>query len=288
MTYNTKADVFSYGIVLFEIITRKKVKDEVQRNPKDAFELNFDSILPHIPTDCPTGFPQLLFDCCTYEPENRPDFKAIVRRLKEVIKEIEEQEEKSKLEKEAGEEEQVRLNKLERDSIGRTTIIANKRIPTPQITSKFTTITHSPSSIKIISKITSRRNSGNHDLHRKEISQSVLLHNSSQRDSKEQKRRSTGSSHKSEEGESIPEPPVSIEINEVFRQSIRDESGVFDINKTNTITDLFRAKLATTKSELPKEQQSLERNRNSVLEEELPPKPSLLSGFVFFGKYKFR
>jgi len=219
--------------------------------------------------------------------------------LKEIIKEVEKQEEKQekkrKLEKEAeeGEQEQERLKKLEYENIGRASTMPSKRVP-PQITSKFTTIPHSPSSIKIISKTASYRNSTSYDLHQKELSQTVLLHYSSKRNSKEQKRRSTGSSHKSEEEETIPEPLVSADLRETFRpgdqvhRQLMRETEMNDSRKTNTITDLFRVKLATTKSELPEERRSLERDRNSLIEEELPPKPSLLSGFIFFGKYKFR
>jgi len=84
MDYNEKADVFSYGIVLCEIITRKKVGKELQRYARDAFCLNIDQFRALAPADCPPALIRLTIACCEYEQDQRPSFKDILQVLKEI------------------------------------------------------------------------------------------------------------------------------------------------------------------------------------------------------------
>jgi len=86
MEYNDKADVFSYGIVLLEIITRKKVSSSLQRSAMDGFELDVAKTRALLPEDCPTVFSDLAFDTCSYEPSKRPSFKDIVSSLNVAVK----------------------------------------------------------------------------------------------------------------------------------------------------------------------------------------------------------
>eukprot|EP01120_Amphizonella_sp_Union-15-10_P010657 TRINITY_DN4324_c0_g2_i1.p1 TRINITY_DN4324_c0_g2~~TRINITY_DN4324_c0_g2_i1.p1 ORF type:complete len:347 (+),score=44.08 TRINITY_DN4324_c0_g2_i1:59-1099(+) len=84
MDYGPSADIFSYGIVLFEIITREKVAVVVPRTPMNAFGLNEEKVRQSklIPSDCPTEFSELAFSCCKYEPKERPSFEEILKILK--------------------------------------------------------------------------------------------------------------------------------------------------------------------------------------------------------------
>lgn len=84
--YDNKVDVFSYGIVLCELITRAKISDHLQRKPQEAFGLNVSQLEKLIPADCPPEFAQVAIDCCGYEPSARPSFKDIIRRLKPILK----------------------------------------------------------------------------------------------------------------------------------------------------------------------------------------------------------
>ena len=86
MDYDAKADVFSYGIVLFEIITREKVSVALQRSPMDAFDLDERKTRNLLPKDCPPELAELAFRCCRYEPNHRPDFRQIVNELAAMIK----------------------------------------------------------------------------------------------------------------------------------------------------------------------------------------------------------
>lgn len=88
MQYNQKADVFSYGIVLCEIITRKKISLELQRSPADAFGMDVAKFKELIPSDCPLEFATLAMECCAYDPNDRPPFTDIVRKLKEIDKNL--------------------------------------------------------------------------------------------------------------------------------------------------------------------------------------------------------
>jgi len=91
LQYDNKIDVFSYGVVLVELITRIKISTELQRKPTDAFGLDVTKFKSLIPSECPPDFAQLAIDCCSYEPKERPAFKDIIRRIKPIMKYVSEQ-----------------------------------------------------------------------------------------------------------------------------------------------------------------------------------------------------
>eukprot|EP01089_Gocevia_fonbrunei_P014261 TRINITY_DN3869_c0_g1_i1.p1 TRINITY_DN3869_c0_g1~~TRINITY_DN3869_c0_g1_i1.p1 ORF type:complete len:438 (-),score=76.92 TRINITY_DN3869_c0_g1_i1:38-1351(-) len=90
MQYNQKADVFSYGIVLCEIITRKKISLAFQRTPMEAFGMDVVKFKQLIPSDCPLEFAVVALECCAYEPEERPSFKELIGKLKKIMDEVKE------------------------------------------------------------------------------------------------------------------------------------------------------------------------------------------------------
>ncbi|XP_075472260.1 LOW QUALITY PROTEIN: dual specificity testis-specific protein kinase 2 [Ascaphus truei] len=81
--YNEKADVFSYGIILCEIIARIQADPDYLPRTEN-FGLDYDSF-QHMVGDCPPDFLQLAFNCCNMDPKLRPSFVDIVKQLEEIL-----------------------------------------------------------------------------------------------------------------------------------------------------------------------------------------------------------
>ena len=76
--YTTKSDVWSFGVLIWEILTHgqrpygKKTFSEV------IFYICHRKGHLDIPTLCPTSLNNLLLKCWNFHPENRPSFAAIL------------------------------------------------------------------------------------------------------------------------------------------------------------------------------------------------------------------
>ncbi|XP_033869260.3 dual specificity testis-specific protein kinase 2-like [Acipenser ruthenus] len=81
--YNEKADVFSYGIVLCEIIARIQADPDYLPRTEN-FGLDYHAF-QHMVGDCPPDFLQLAFNCCNMDPKLRPSFPEIVKTLEEIL-----------------------------------------------------------------------------------------------------------------------------------------------------------------------------------------------------------
>jgi len=88
LEYDAKADVFSYGMLLFEIITRKDVGQVIPRNPDDGYAISEQKLRNQLPKDCPQHFCELGFLCIKYAPDKRPDFLKIIGFLKKLLKRL--------------------------------------------------------------------------------------------------------------------------------------------------------------------------------------------------------
>ncbi|XP_048353034.1 dual specificity testis-specific protein kinase 2 isoform X2 [Sphaerodactylus townsendi] len=112
--YNEKADVFSYGIILCEIIARIQADPDYLPRTEN-FGLDYDAF-QHMVGDCPPNFLQLAFNCCNMDPTLRPSFVDIVKTLEEML---------SRLKNEEAERERKLLNL---DSTERKPITVSKGI----------------------------------------------------------------------------------------------------------------------------------------------------------------
>ncbi|KAM4551370.1 dual specificity testis-specific protein kinase 2 isoform 1-T2 [Odontesthes bonariensis] len=81
--YNEKADVFSYGIILCEIIARIQADPDFLPRTEN-FGLDYHTF-QHMVGDCPPDFLQLAFNCCNMDPKLRPSFPDSVKHLEEVF-----------------------------------------------------------------------------------------------------------------------------------------------------------------------------------------------------------
>lgn len=80
--YNEKVDVYSYAMVLFEIICRQIPFEEEE--PDRVCLLTVQGERPDmkaVPADCPPLVEELMVACWAQEPTQRPSFEAITRTL---------------------------------------------------------------------------------------------------------------------------------------------------------------------------------------------------------------
>ncbi|KAM6216600.1 dual specificity testis-specific protein kinase 2 isoform 2-T2 [Rhynchocyon petersi] len=88
--YNEKADVFSYGIILCEIIARIQADPDYLPRTEN-FGLDYDAF-QHMVGDCPPDFLELTFNCCNMNPKLRPSFVEIEKTLKEILSRLQKEE----------------------------------------------------------------------------------------------------------------------------------------------------------------------------------------------------
>ncbi|KFO20874.1 dual specificity testis-specific protein kinase 2 isoform X1 [Fukomys damarensis] len=88
--YNEKADVFSYGIILCEIIARIQADPDYLPRTEN-FGLDYDAF-QHMVGDCPPDFLQLTFNCCNMDPKLRPSFVEIGKTLEEIMSHLQDEE----------------------------------------------------------------------------------------------------------------------------------------------------------------------------------------------------
>lgn len=96
--YNEKVDVFSFGVILFEVLLRKlMLVDEIKNDPrKDAqayAEKVANGFRPSVPRHWPSDLVSLITSCWAQDPHVRPNFVAVV----DILKELEEKGEVGKL-----------------------------------------------------------------------------------------------------------------------------------------------------------------------------------------------
>lgn len=80
--FSTKSDVWAFGVVLMEIITRGKVPYPGMSNAEVLEKIQMGYRMPR-PQDCPEHLYGIMSDCWHGEPEKRPTFETLKWRLED-------------------------------------------------------------------------------------------------------------------------------------------------------------------------------------------------------------
>lgn len=81
--YSKKVDCYSFGVCLWELVTRRVPYDGVQSVRIITSVIN--GMRPQIPEDCPALFYDLISECWQHKPATRPGSTAIVERLEAAL-----------------------------------------------------------------------------------------------------------------------------------------------------------------------------------------------------------
>jgi predicted Ser/Thr protein kinase len=82
--YDEKTDVWSFGIVCWEIVCRQE--PHLNEDPLSiGGKIRDECFTPLIPDDCNPKIKQLMKDCWNPNPEDRPDIKSICDRLEKIF-----------------------------------------------------------------------------------------------------------------------------------------------------------------------------------------------------------
>jgi serine/threonine protein kinase len=84
--YTNKVDVYSFGIMLWQLFTRDEPYPGREAGMDLAMEVAFEGLRPVVPSFCPQEYSDLMKQCWADKPDDRPDFGQIQERLTQMHK----------------------------------------------------------------------------------------------------------------------------------------------------------------------------------------------------------
>ncbi|KHJ91250.1 kinase domain protein [Oesophagostomum dentatum] len=84
--YDEKSDVFSFGVILCQLIARIEADPDSGLHRTSNFGLDYVRFTPCCPLDTPIAFLKLAFHSCVLDPLERPSFEMIVALLEKIYK----------------------------------------------------------------------------------------------------------------------------------------------------------------------------------------------------------
>jgi len=83
--FNEKADIYSFGLILYEILTGEELFPEYEEWDEFEEAICIHNARPPIPKDAVPSLGYLMQKCWHPKPEDRPTFKEVVFRLDEIL-----------------------------------------------------------------------------------------------------------------------------------------------------------------------------------------------------------
>jgi len=77
--YSTKSDIYAFGIVMWEIATRKLPYEDAA--PAVIHCLVAEGEREQIPTGCPDGYTELMQKCWAQNPQERPSIDGVLQEV---------------------------------------------------------------------------------------------------------------------------------------------------------------------------------------------------------------
>lgn len=88
--YSKECEIYSFGIVLWEIATRKIPFKDCSSHKEVYHKMCKDKTIEPLPDDCPVQLGELIDTCRTYDSFNRPTAGVLVDKLRKVVEQLEE------------------------------------------------------------------------------------------------------------------------------------------------------------------------------------------------------